>query len=300
MTGLRRGRPADDKKESGDKKMSAARQLPPLGLRDIKPIGECVYCGSTSDLRREHVVPRGMQGEVTLPQGSCGTCADLTKDIETHCLRHTLIHVRMQLGLHNHPNELPETFPVKLTDWSDNESTLQVPIADFPTIWAMPIYDYPGILRGVTQEEASGGVIAYAHKHDANFQKLLALPNVKSVSATTGALSVDLFTRFIAKIAYCYAVAGFGLNAVKSSPLVDLIRNSSPQSNYFVGGLNNLKMDAQPQPTFELEPATNEIFRVEMRKVPDQSGDLFWAVYVRLLPNLSGASYLAIVGRAER
>lgn len=280
--------------------MMSARKLPPVELRNIEPIGECVYCGATSDLRREHVVPRGMQGEVTLPQGCCPRCADHTRDIETHCLRHTLIHVRMQLGLHNHPSELPETFPVKLTDWSDNESTLQVPVVDFPTMWAMPIYEYPGILRGMTQEEAGGGVIVYAHKDDANFQKLLALPNVKSVSATPGAVSIDLFTRFIAKIAYCYAVAGFGLNAVKSSPLVDLIRNGSPHLNYFVGGLNKLKIDAQPQPTFELEPATNEIFHVEMRKVPDPNCNQYWAVYVRLLPNLSGASYLAIVGRAER
>lgn len=235
-----------------------------------------------------------MGGEVTLPRGSCLQCANLTRDIEDHCMRRTLIYARMQLGLHNHPDELPKTFPVTLADWSGNESILQVPVADYPALWAMPIYDYPAILRGVPLRDATGGVKLYAHKHDTNFQKLLALPNVKSVSAQTGGVRIDLFTRWLAKIAYGYAVASFGLSAVKKSPLVNLILNGSEQLNYYVGGLNT-----QPQPTYELEPAANENFRVEMRKVTDADGSLYWAVYMRLLPNYQSPSYLVVVGLAE-
>ena len=45
--------------------------LPPLELRNISPIGKCIYCERTDNLTTEHIVPRGMKGTVTLPKGSC-------------------------------------------------------------------------------------------------------------------------------------------------------------------------------------------------------------------------------------
>jgi hypothetical protein len=41
----------------------------PRELRNIRPIGKCIYCVRTDNLSREHVVPRGMGGTITLPKG---------------------------------------------------------------------------------------------------------------------------------------------------------------------------------------------------------------------------------------
>lgn len=269
--------------------------LPPKQLRNIKPIGKCVYCGATSDLSVEHVVPKGMGGNVTLPEGSCGTCRKITHEIETFCMRATLIQVRTQLGLHQHAHERPESFPAKFTYSSGGEETLPVAVSDYPTMWVMPIYEYPRALRALLAKPEHGlGVVLQAHMEQVNFHKLMALANVQSVSASTGGIRLDLFTRWIAKIAYCYAVACLGLDGMQNSPLTDLIRNGTSHINYFIGGLNDLKIADAPQ--FSLEPASNELFRVAMMDVCDVNGKPFIAVYVRPFPVLRGASYIAVVG----
>ena len=240
--------------------------LPPLPreLRNIRPIGKCIYCGRTDNLSREHVVPRGMGGTITLPKGSCTACAEVTKKIETACIRNTLIHIRVKYGLHHHPKERPDTFPITLRDWSDNETVKQVPVGDFPTLWAMPIYEYPGILSNKGPEETRFGIL-HSHQDDASFQKLLRLPGVKSVSIMSGTVDTWIFARWIAKIGYCYAVARLGIEKVRLSPLVDMIINGSPYPNYLIGGLNSL--DLMVSNEFTLEPESDEVFKVDMREL---------------------------------
>ena len=268
--------------------------MPPLELRNLPESRECIYCGRADNLTREHVVPRGMKGTVTLPKGSCTSCAKVIKAFETMCMRHTLILPRIKYGLHNHPKERQVSFPVIFTDWSGNETVRQVPIEDFPLLWTMPIYEYPGILLNKKPEETRFGIIR-AIEDKASFQKLLKLPGVKSVKAESSKVSTWTFARWIAKIGYCYAVARFGLEKVKSSPLVDMILNGSQYPNYCIGGLNNLNLILSSD--FTLEPPTNEIFKVCLLDLKTfDSGISFTAVYIRLLPMLSGATYIAVVG----
>jgi HNH endonuclease len=271
--------------------MTPPPYLPPRELRNIKPIGKCIYCERTDNLTREHVVPRGMGGTITLPKGSCKTCAEITKKIETACMRKTLIHVRVKYGLHRHPKERPETVPVTYRDWSDNEVVKQVPVADYPTLWAMPIYEYPGILSIKRPDETRFGIL-HSHIDDASFQKLLRAPGVKSITVTSGGVDTWNFARWIAKIGYCYAVARLGVEKVKSSPLIDMILNGSHYPNYLIGGLNNLNLPSQE---FMLEPKSDEVFKVGMREQGTLDGKSYICVYVRLLPMLEGATYLAVV-----
>jgi hypothetical protein len=208
-------------------------------------------------------------------------------------MRATLRHVRVKYGLYRHKKEIPKSFPVIFTDWSGNKTVRQIPPDDFPITWAMPIYEYPGILLDKRPEETRHGIL-YAHKDDASFQKLLNLPGVKSIEVTSGGVDAWTFARWIAKIGYCYAVARLGLEKVKSSPLVDVIRNGSQYQNYLVGGLNELNLLLSDD--FTLEQPTNEIFKVCLLDLKSfNSGKSFTGVYVRLLPMLRGATYLAVV-----
>ena len=272
--------------------MTTPQYLPPPKLRNIRPIGKCIYCGCSDKLTREHVVPRGMGEDVTLPKGSCTTCAEVTKKIETACMRATLIHVRVKYGLHKHPKERPDSFPVVFTDWSGNETIRQIPAEDFPTLWAMPIYEYPGILLNKKQEDARFGIL-HAHKDEASFQKLLRLPGVKSVTVRSWGVDTWSFARWIAKIGYCYAVACLGLEKVKASPLVDMIINGSKYPNYLIGGLNKLNLLISED--FTLEPKNNELFKVYLQEIKAFHGKSYIAVYVRLLPMLQGATYIAVI-----
>jgi hypothetical protein len=149
--------------------------LPPRELRNIKSIGQCVYCGSKENLSREHVVPRGMGGTITLPKGSCARCAKITHAFETECMRTTLLRERVKLGLHRHPKERPETFPITFTDISGVETVEQIEPQDYPTVWNMPIYEHPGILRNVQPEQTKLGHL-HAHTDDPAFRRLLERP----------------------------------------------------------------------------------------------------------------------------
>jgi len=266
--------------------------LPPRELRNLRPIGRCVYCGRTDNLTKEHAIPSGMGGTITLPQGSCPTCAKLTQEIETKCMRKTLLHARVKSGLHRHRKERPNTFPVIFSDWSDNKTVKQVPVADFPMLWVMPIYEYPGILLNKKPDETSLGIM-HSHKDKASFDKLLRLPGVKSISVTSGVVTPLAFAQWIAKIGYCYAVARLGIETVKKSGLADMIINGSEYPNYFVGGLNELNLSVSTG--FVLEPKSDDIFQVEMRDITALDGRSYICVYVRLLPMLQGASYLTVV-----
>ena len=266
--------------------------LPPRELRNIRPIGRCVYCGRTDNLTKEHAIPRGMGGTITLPKGSCPTCAKLTHEIETTCMRETPVRVRVKVGLHRHRNERPNTFPVTFSDWSDNKTLKQVPVADFPMLWAMPIYEYPGILLNKQPDETSFGIL-HCHKDDTSFNKLLRLPGVKSITVSAGAVNSLSFYQWIAKIGYCYAVARLGIEAIEKSRLADMIINGSQYPNYLVGGLNQLNLSVSNN--FVLEPKSDDIFKVGMKDIMALDGRYYTCVYVRLLPMLQGASYLTVV-----
>jgi hypothetical protein len=180
------------------------------------------------------------------------------------------------------------------TDYSGNETVRHVHVSDFPNLWIMPVFECPGILLNVKPEETRFGILHTNEGDQAAYQKLLRLPGVKSVSATSGGAENWIFARWIAKIGYCYAVALFGLANVKSSPLVDMIRHGSKFPNYLVGGLNKLNLSVSQE--FTLEPPTNEIFRVRMMDVTAADGKTYMAVYVRLLPMLQAATYIAVIG----
>jgi hypothetical protein len=49
-----------------------------LNNRKYHPIGHCIYCGGTSGLSREHILPFGLSGTAELPEASCERCRKIT------------------------------------------------------------------------------------------------------------------------------------------------------------------------------------------------------------------------------
>ena len=48
---------------------------------------ECIYCESTVQLSREHILPYALGGTTTIPAGSCEKCRRITHEFETAVLR---------------------------------------------------------------------------------------------------------------------------------------------------------------------------------------------------------------------
>jgi hypothetical protein len=111
-----------------------------------RPLGRCVYCGSTHQLSTEHIVPRGLGGNIIFPRASCEKCRKITHAFETICMRQNFLYFRVHTGLHQHPNERPTHLPVRIRG---KGSRLVLPSA-IRTIWAYRGYyalEFSPVLR---------------------------------------------------------------------------------------------------------------------------------------------------------
>jgi HNH endonuclease len=72
-------------------------KMPPYNIHSTT-VGHCVYCGSKTDLTKEHIIPFGLGGDQTLLDGSCGECAEKTKRFEQDCLRGWFGAFRIKAG----------------------------------------------------------------------------------------------------------------------------------------------------------------------------------------------------------
>jgi len=201
--------------------------------------GACIYCGATSDLSKEHIIPLSLGGAAILPEGSCGDCRGEVQKYEAPCLNSTFVQARtfLKLPMYDERYRLTdlrigsfageETWP----DLTDNFQWDHVPVADHPAAILVPVFDEPGVFSGAAQT-ASFPVRALSGRHlnDA----------ARPPPATLGRGGVFLpfdpgkLTRFIAKIGHGAAHAMLGPNAFE--PLLpDIIRNRSDFVSHLVG-----------------------------------------------------------------
>lgn len=271
-------------------------EMPPPALRRPDPVKKCIYCDSTNNLTVEHVVPKGMRGAVTLSEASCEACRKkITHELETACMRKSLLHARIRLALHQNPHERPDTHPVTFTYSDRRKTTKHIPVAECPIATIMPIYEYPGILRNVTPEDSGFGLLATQQHDDANrlFAKLLKQPGVKSVSVESQGINSWVFARWLAKIGYSFSVACLGYNQIKHSPLRSIITIPTLHFGHLIGGLNGLVL---PSREYWLGSPTEELFNIDLRDYVTPRGLIVWAVTIRLMPKLRTPTYFVVVG----
>ena len=65
----------------------------PRPTRIIGIANACIYCGATSGLSDEHVIPFALEGEFVLRNASCKACGDKTSRIELKVLREGYSHL---------------------------------------------------------------------------------------------------------------------------------------------------------------------------------------------------------------
>lgn len=185
----------------------------PSGLSDMSRIasvkaGFCIYCGSTEQLSREHVVPYALGGTLTITEGSCEECRKKTHAFETDVLTGPLRMVRyiQNLPSSTKHRSVPKTveFSVKLGDGT--EQRIEVPIARAPIFLAFYEFGEPKYLdpsRGANLE--TGGVVTGSYGQDPS--QVLSELSAKGMTLVGPPARPVAFARMIAKIAYCFAFA---------------------------------------------------------------------------------------------
>lgn len=202
------------------------------------PYGECIYCGATSDLTDEHIVPFGLGGDHVLPKSSCKPCAAITSRFERTILRGELRQMRIyrELQSRRKHRDAPSSYPVDVVR-NGVEETIEVPLKQYPIL--VPFFEFPPP-RLITGEPSRPGIDVFAHTtisfgaDPAKFMKDFGIDNVKIKVRTAPAQ----FARLLAKIGFSMAAATGALKLLSSeSPIRNLIKGTDENFGDYIGTL---------------------------------------------------------------
>lgn len=198
-----------------------AGYLPTHPAKTYKPIGSCIYCGSTTELSDEHIIPLGLGGRFVLPQASCKVCSKRTSNLERTCLRTMYGPLRLLYDLPSRrKHKRPETLQLKVkrTESSDWEY-VAVAQNQYPFLITFPYFEAPGALSSTPESDAAGPVtqrlwIRGASPHFDFFKLLHSLTQELGVHSLMpeSQAEVSAFCSLLAKIAISYAKAETGVS----------------------------------------------------------------------------------------
>jgi hypothetical protein len=189
-----------------------------LNEKTYRPVGRCIYCGSTDDLRREHILPFGLSGTAVLPQSTCEGCAKITGQTERTLLRGPMRAVRVYRGLRSRSKhkDAPKTYSLTIVK-AGNEEIVQLPAEGYPILLHFPIFSPPGLLSPegyVSGIRVGAATLSFGPKPEEVARRLGS-----EIRVSQSYQPVE-FGRMLAKIAYAFAVAEDQLGLIDGEPLV--------------------------------------------------------------------------------
>jgi hypothetical protein len=254
-----------------------------IDTRQAKEIGRCIYCGTTEGaLSEEHITPFGLSGLLILLHASCERCRDITSALETTILRHQMFAARAALGTRTrHKKERQKPQPMLIEKggeiktiwamWQDQWKVIQLPIFPLPAYIDGRPYTSGIESTSMDQFELSEKGEEIAKKHQVD--KVL-LPDYP----------VEVFARFIAKIAYGYAVERYTLNAFEEVYIVPAILGDADDIGRWVGCSDRREFAVR-----------DNIVSGGFRIIP--GNDLL--VKLKMFAQFDGAEYIVVIGRVK-
>ena len=246
-------------------------------------IGKCIYCGTAKGrLSEEHITPFGLSGLLALLEASCARCAKITSALEKTILRDMFFAARAALGTRTRrPKDRLKPQPMFIERegevqrihalWQDQWKVIQLPIFKPPAHVDGRRYT-SGIectSMDVFELTERGEEIAKRHGADR------VLPHKSRI---------EDFARFIAKMAYGYAVERYGLNAFENVYVLSAILGESDDIGRWVGCSGRREF-----------PVRQCNISVGYRIIP---GDEL-VVKIKMFPQFDGAEYVVVIGRIK-
>ena len=122
-------------------------ELPTFPSERFDEVGLCIYCGTTTCLEDEHIIPFGLGGNSVLPKSSCRRCATVTSKFERTVLRGPLRPVRVALGIQSRRKHRGASRDLPLRVRRGEEwTTLLLPYSEYPLVVDFHIFSIPGVL----------------------------------------------------------------------------------------------------------------------------------------------------------
>ncbi len=247
-----------------------------------KPADACIYCGSTVQLSREHILAYALGGTTTIPRGSCEECRNITQAFETAVLRGPMQMVRYIQGMPSGTKheDVPETIPVKVTI-NGSEVTIDAPRKEAPILLPFPLFEPPGYLEPARSELKLVGMATGSFGADpAEFGKRHGAQRLQLKVSRYDAVA---FARLVAKTAYANAYAHCQLHRLKNRP--ELVRSMIKEPNTigrFVGTI--------PEP-YKKYPGLQH--RISIHVIPEHR--VLYST-VQLFASAGAPSYIVVLG----
>jgi hypothetical protein len=242
------------------------------------PIRECIYCGNRSDkLSNEHIIAYGLGGTDILLNASCKKCQDITSKIELNVLHKELLQIRTKLDMPSRKSSLPENLSM-VAVYDNKKEEIYLPKEKCPTFINFLEYPLPGVFGGDMPDHGINIIGVQLHQIGESLKEtkeILKSLNTNEIESSHIHKGVE-FEKMLAKIAYGYAVAQYGIDVVRQSPLRSIILGTSDVIGQYIG-MGNF------HPIY-----TNPFYRIKLEK---NGNWLFARIY--LLPN--SPEYIVII-----
>jgi hypothetical protein len=184
-----------------------------------------MYCGCTDDLSDEHIIPLGLGASWILEKASCKRHRDVTSAFELDILRNLWGPLRAAINLKSRRGYKGRRYPITITGQDGRTSTVAIDPAKFGAPMHYVMMPYPRYLSGEKSDRdlsIHGRVCHFLPDHERFKDNLKKEFNPKKVDVTITFQPVA-FAQLLAKIAYGFVVARYGLEGIKTCYILDAI-----------------------------------------------------------------------------
>jgi hypothetical protein len=209
-----------------------------------RSIGQCIYCGVTVGLSREHVLPYGLGGDLVLKDASCPACSKETSKLELRLLRGHWWPYRQFLGLPSRrTGEMVPDLNVTVKRADGTELRARLPMLQ-QSVAIIFEFDPPSVLSGSMREDEPNAPRMFM-KNLATFPSVVQIEDADYKLASDDKLEIPInfhaadICRFLAKVAHGYLISRRGINGCSNFLLPPLILGKTAGAQSFVGGSNS-------------------------------------------------------------
>ncbi len=202
-----------------------------MKIWNIAPVGRCIYCGSAADLSDEHIIPYALNGKWGLPDASCKSCSMITSQFEGNVLRGPLLPARSVTQFSTrHPRNRPTEYPIIIDGKPINVTSKDlVATVHLPIILQAAYFDGREYTSGIVLIGVENIVFGKDNLH--NYKENNTIKIISTYNY------IDFF-RMIGKIGYSYAVANYGLLAIKKTYILPSILGETDDIGKWIGSEN--------------------------------------------------------------
>ncbi len=200
-------------------------------------VEKCIYCKKPDvPLSEEHIIPYGLNGNQVLLEASCSECSKITSAFEGDVLRRAFILPRVGFKMRSRHGKNKDKKITVVLEQDSNTSYIEIPAEDCPILFMLPIFMLPETLDDRPHQSGIQGTGAFYSSEIRGIPKeKLRKKYGPGKIAVNISYSPNSFARMLAKIAYGFAVAHFGIDDIEDLGIVSAIMGKTDDIGKWVG-----------------------------------------------------------------